>query len=40
MNLVCFRNGSLAREWMRHRIRLDWVAVVRLLESSPATTDG
>lgn len=39
MNLVCFRNGSLAREWVRLEHRLDWDAVARLLEESPAN-DG
>ena len=35
MNLVCFRNGSLAREWVRLQYRLDWDAVARMLEASP-----
>lgn len=39
MNLVCFRNGSLAREWMRLEHRLDWAAVATLLEQSPGN-DG
>jgi len=39
MNLVCFRNGSLAREWMRVEHRLDWDAVATLLERSPGN-DG
>ena len=39
MNLACFRNGSLAREWMRIEHQLDWVAISRLLESSPGN-DG
>jgi xylulokinase len=32
MNLICFRNGSLAREWIRHHYQLDWEAVASLLE--------
>jgi xylulokinase len=39
MNLVCFRNGSLAREWMRLEYRLDWDAVAAMLETSPGN-DG
>jgi xylulokinase len=39
MNLVCFRNGSLARDWVRLEHRLDWDTVARLLEQSPGN-DG
>ena len=39
MNLACFRNGSLAREWMRLEYQLDWDAISRLLERSPGN-DG
>ena len=39
MNLVCFRNGSLAREWMRTEHRLDWDDVSLLLEKEPGN-DG
>lgn len=39
MSLVCFRNGSLAREWVRFEHRLDWDAVARLLEQAPGN-DG
>jgi xylulokinase len=39
MSLVCFRNGSLAREWIRFEHRLDWHAVARLLEERPGN-DG
>jgi xylulokinase len=39
MNLVCFRNGSLAREWVRMEYRLDWDATAELLEASPGN-DG
>lgn len=39
MNLVCFRNGSLAREWVRHEHRLDWGQVAAMLEESPGN-DG
>jgi xylulokinase len=35
MNLICFRNGSLAREWLRQEYRLDWDAVAKMLEASP-----
>ena len=39
MSLICFRNGSLAREWMRFEHRLDWDGVARLLEERPGN-DG
>lgn len=39
MSLVCFRNGSLAREWVRFEHRLDWDACARLLEERPGN-DG
>lgn len=39
MNLVCFRNGSLAREWVRLEHRLDWDDVAATLEKSPGN-DG
>lgn len=39
MNLVCFRNGSLAREWVRARHGLDWDGVARLLDERPGN-DG
>lgn len=35
MNLVCFRNGSLARDWVRFEHRLDWDGFAKLLEASP-----
>jgi len=35
MNLVCFRNGSLAREWVRLEHGLDWDEFAKLLEASP-----
>ena len=31
MNLVCFRNGSLAREWVRSEHGLDWAAFAAVL---------
>jgi len=40
MNLVCFRNGSLAREWMRMEYGLDWSAVSQLLRQSPGNDGG
>jgi xylulokinase len=39
MNLVCFRNGSLAREWVRTEYGRDWNAVAALLEAEPGN-DG
>jgi xylulokinase len=39
MNLVCFRNGSLAREWIRLEHRLEWADVAGMLEKSPGN-DG
>lgn len=39
MNLICFRNGSLAREWMRLEHKLDWDAIAAVLERSPGN-DG
>jgi xylulokinase len=35
MNLACFTNGSLAREWVRQAHDLDWDACARLLERTP-----
>ena len=40
MNLVCFRNGSLAREWMRMEYGLDWAAVSECLRQSPGNDGG
>ena len=39
MNLVCFRNGSLAREWVRMEYGLDWDTVGLVLERAPGN-DG
>ena len=39
MNLVCFRNGSLARESVRMEYGLEWDAVATLLETQPGN-DG
>jgi xylulokinase len=39
MNLVCFQNGSLAREWIRREHRLDWDGVAEILET-PSDTSG
>jgi xylulokinase len=39
MNLICFRNGSLAREWVRQHYRLDWDGVAEMLARSPGN-DG
>lgn len=38
MSLVCFRNGSLAREKIRSAHGLDWDAVARLLEQEPGNS--
>jgi xylulokinase len=40
MNLVCFRNGSLARERVRDRYGLDWSGFNKALESTPAGNNG
>ena len=40
MNLVCFRNGSLARERIRDQFGLDWSGFNRALESTPAGNNG
>jgi xylulokinase len=39
MNLLCFRNGSLAREWVRLEYGLDWDVFSALLDRSPGN-DG
>ncbi len=39
MSLVCFRNGSLAREWVRLEHGLDWHGVAQLLDERPGN-DG
>ncbi len=40
MALVCFRNGSLAREAVRDRFGLDWPAFSACLRQTPAGNDG
>lgn len=40
MGLVCFRNGSLARERVRDRFRLDWQGFATALRSTPAGNNG
>jgi xylulokinase len=40
MNLVCFRNGSLARERIRDEHGLDWGDFSRLLEQTPPGNGG
>lgn len=40
MALVCFANGSLAREHVRDTYGLDWEAFSSLLRETPAGTDG
>ncbi len=39
MSLVCFRNGSLSREWVRTEFGLDWDGVAALLAQKPGN-DG
>ena len=39
MSLVCFRNGSLTREWLRQQYRLEWNDVTQLLDLRPGN-DG
>jgi xylulokinase len=40
MSLVCFRNGSLAREAIRDRFGYDWRAFSRALQTTPAGNNG
>lgn len=40
MNLVCFRNGSLTRDWVRRTHRLDWNGFSAALDRTPAGNDG
>ena len=40
MSLVCFRNGSLARERVRDRFHMDWVAFSRALRQTPPGNNG
>lgn len=40
MALLCFRNGSLAREAVRDQHRMDWDAFSRALQSTPAGNGG
>lgn len=40
MGLVCFRNGSLARERIRDEYALDWDGFSRALEETPAGNGG
>lgn len=35
MNLICFRNGSLAREYIREEFQLTWDDVAAILDVSP-----
>jgi xylulokinase len=39
MSLICFRNGSLAREWVRAEHRLGWDEAAMFLEQTPGN-DG
>ena len=40
MLLVCFRNGSLAREHIRDKYGMDWTAFSRALASTPPASGG
>jgi xylulokinase len=40
MNLVCFRNGSLTRDWVRRAHHLDWEQFSAALEATPAGSGG
>jgi xylulokinase len=40
MSLICFKNGSLARERIRDEHRLDWDGFSRALRDRPAGNDG
>jgi xylulokinase len=40
MNLVCFRNGSLTRDWVRRSHHLDWDQFSAALETTPAGNGG
>jgi xylulokinase len=40
MGLVCFRNGSLARERIRDRFGLDWAGFAAALRATPAGNGG
>ena len=40
MSLVCFRNGSLARDWVRLLHHLDWAGFASALECTPAGNGG
>lgn len=40
MNLVCFRNGSLTRDWVRRTHHLDWEGFSGALERTPPGNAG
>lgn len=40
MNLVCFRNGSLTRDWVRRTHHLDWDGFSAALDDTPAGSGG
>jgi xylulokinase len=40
MSLVCFRNGSLAREAVRQQFDLDWDGFSNALQNTPPGNDG
>jgi sugar (pentulose or hexulose) kinase len=39
-SVVVFRNGALAREWLRAEYRLDWAAIERILDAPPGNGDA
>jgi xylulokinase len=40
MSLICFKNGSLARENVRDRFRLDWETFSEILDTTPPGNRG
>ncbi len=40
MSLICFKNGSLAREQIKNRFNLDWNSFSKILEETPPGNDG
>jgi xylulokinase len=40
MSLICYKNGSLAREKINYKFNLDWVKFSEILRKSPPGNDG
>jgi len=40
MSLICFKNGSLAREQIKNRYNLDWQSFSKILEETPPGNNG